>query len=209
LLAAVLTWWALPRLTAESRRGGAIRWSGVIMVCTVTAVLAAAHFGSFTYLSVLLLPSAWGGSSYPAALLIYGLAGLGGTMACSRFLDQHPGGTAVAVLLSLLAGFAMLFAGLSSPAVMIILGLIAWGAAFSALPPVLQRGVLRAGPGAAARVSAWYLVAFQIGIAGGSAVGGVTLASRGGSSLLIGSLVLTVLASVGVVIGRRWFGQGP
>ena len=52
-----------------------------------------------------------------------------------------------------------------------VIAVLAWGAAFTAIPVPLQSAVLRVAPRSQDAASAVYVVAFQIGIGGGALVG--------------------------------------
>lgn len=82
---------------------------------------------------------------------------------------------------------------------------LAWGAAFTAVPVSLQSAVLRVAPHAQDAASAVYIVAFQIGIGGGALVGERTVVVGGLHHLPAVGAVLAVATAVITPCARRVF----
>ena len=103
----------------------------------------------------------------------HGAAGVLGNLVAGRLVDRRPG----PVLAVLIAVVAVSLAVLTLPPshgagpVTTVAAVLAWGAAFTAVPVCLQSAVLRVTPLARDAASAVYVVAFQIGIGGGALVG--------------------------------------
>jgi predicted MFS family arabinose efflux permease len=118
------------------------------------------------------------------------VAGIGGIALTGWATDRRPRLVVAACTLSLtgaLAGLAVLGPG---SVVLTVAAAILWGGAFTAIPVCLQAAVLRIAPRAAGPASALYVVAFQIGIGGGSLVG----------AALVGSGLLRELPAVGAAL---------
>lgn len=175
---------------------------GVAMVCTVTVGLVVAHYVSYTYLAVLLAEKGIEGPGFGLALFGYGVAGLAGVLLCGRLLDAHPFGLALTMALTMAAALVVLA---TDEPFGVAIALLGWAMAFSAAPAILQDAVVRAAGRRADVASAIYVVAFQIGISGGAALGGRLLGQVAVPVLWKVSCVLAVLAAVLVGLGRGTF----
>jgi predicted MFS family arabinose efflux permease len=184
----------------------ALRSGPLAVLCAVTTLLVIGHFTAYTYIAALVRRDAGlAGLALSAVLFAYGAAGIAGIALTGWVTDRRPRLAAAACALGLTAallGLTLLAPG--SPAVTVAV-VILWGAAFTALPVCLQAGVLRIAPGFADTASALYVVAFQIGIGGGS-LGGALLVDSG----RLGDLpaIAAVLAATGTIIlliARRAF----
>lgn len=178
-----------------------IRSRQITAIAAVTTVLVVGQFAAYTYIAPLVRDSAGlSGVALSALLLGYGGAGLLGTVVVGRFVDQRPGPTLAicvavvsAALLALSIGHGRLFT---------VLAVLAWGAAFTAIPVPLQSAVLRVAPRSQDAASAVYVVAFQIGIGGGALVG-ERIFSGGGLHALPALGAGLALAAVIIVAGAR------
>lgn len=184
------------------------RWTPVALICLVTILAVLAHYVSYTYLAVLLRPIGFSGTSYALLLAVYGLAGLVGIRIVGAVVDARPYRTSLGLLLVLVAALMLLAAVGRTSAFVAVPVVLMWAAAFSAAPVVLQSAILRVAPGHADRASAIYVVAFQIGIAGGSAAGAAVLDGFGSSALPWTSAVIGIGAAVVLVVSPRTFGSG-
>jgi len=130
------------------------------------------QFTLWTYVSPLLLDAGVSQAGVGLVLLGYGGAGVLGLLAAGAVVDRHPdGATAVATALSLGAiGLAGLVGPGGTPAVTVV-AVVGWGAAFGALPTLLQTAVLRASPGSLDAAPAVVNATFNVGIAGGALLG--------------------------------------
>lgn len=184
----------------------ALRSGPLAVLCAVTTLLVIGHFTAYTYIAALVRRDAGlAGLALSAVLFAYGAAGIAGIALTGWVTDRRPRQAAAACALGLTAallGLTLLAPGSPVATVAVV---IVWGAAFTALPVCLQGGVLRIAPGFADTASALYVVAFQIGIGGGS-LGGALLVDSG----LLGDLpaIATMLAATGTIVlltARRAF----
>jgi DHA1 family L-arabinose/isopropyl-beta-D-thiogalactopyranoside export protein-like MFS transporter/DHA1 family inner membrane transport protein len=133
-------------------------------------------------------------------LLAAGLAGLGGTVVVGRFLDRYPY-LALVVPMALLCVslLAMYWLGGLGPAAVAALALR--GLSYSAMAAAVQNRVLMLAPGSADVASAATSSAFNVGIAGGSLVGGMIIDGPGvrGTALAGG---LLALVAVGLLLAE-------
>lgn len=174
-----------PLPTALEETSVAARWRpfvallsnrALIGICGVTIVVVVAYFATYTYISLFIERyTGLTGTGLSLVLFAFGFAGLLSVGVVGRFNDRYPRASAVTcfvVLAMSLAGIS-LFGTASAPGV--IAAVVLLGASFTAIPVCLQAAVLRVAPTAGDVASAIYVVAFQIGIAVGSLLGGVAL----------------------------------
>ncbi|MDO3700287.1 MFS transporter [Micromonospora sp. C28SCA-DRY-2] len=162
----------------------------------VTAVIVG-HFAAYTYVRPVLerlggVPAGLVG----ALLLTYGLAGVVGTFVSGAFAGRAPHRTMLAVVAAL--STAMLAAPLLAAAGMpgAVTAMLAWGIAYGGVSVTGQNWLLRAAPGAAEPVTALFVAAFNLAIAGGALLGGrvVDAAGPAAAAMVGGGLVLIGLA---------------
>lgn len=169
----------------------------LIAVYTLTAVVVIGQFAAYSYLAPLALEhGGFHGASYSALLLGYGGAGLAVVVMLGRIVDHRPLATFVGPMITIVAAVGVLGA-IDRNGLVTAVTVIAWGGAFAAVPLMLQAAVLRVAsdPDVA---SAVYVVAFQIGIGGGAALGGVLV---DGGHLDAVTAIAAVCAGAGLVIG--------
>jgi len=207
-LVAVLLRRVLPPAPARGERqaAGTVGRGPVAAVCLATIALVTGHYVSYGYLTLLIAPAGLTGAAVAPTLGAYGAAGLLGVSLAGRRLDARPRAVGLAVTAALTAAVAALAAAY---AVWLVLpSVLVWGASAAALPVILQTAVLRAAPGAAETASGAYVVAYQVGIAGGSALGAVLLDHTGAQRLPVWSTVLLLAGTLLVAAGRAVFGAG-
>ncbi|WP_284580885.1 MFS transporter [Streptomyces sp. 2P-4] len=202
---------AVPEDTARAAAGGDARgqvdWPAVLRLCGTAVVLVTAHFLSYTYFAVIVADAAGGGAGPVTALLAaFGVAGAVGTYLIGRHGDRAPQRAAAVTMAAFTAGVALLALAFAPvpPAARLAAAAVAvavWGGAFAAAGPVFQTGVMRLAAGDADRASSVYVTGFQVGIAGGSALGAALL---GGPTALLPAVSAVLAAAVlAVVLLRR------
>jgi predicted MFS family arabinose efflux permease len=177
----------------------------LLAVYAITVVLVIGEFAAYSYLAP--ITRAHGGitgSGYSALLLCYGAVGLIASIVLGRMVDTRPRLSFAVPMATIVISTAVLgLVGHSTPVTAITV--LAWGGAFTAVPMMLQAAVLRwaADPDVA---SAVYVVAFQIGIGGGAALGGVLV---DGGHLNASIAITTAGAALGLLIGLGVRGLFP
>ncbi|WP_128428347.1 MFS transporter [Streptomyces cyaneus] len=183
-----------------------VDWSAVLTLCAVAVVLVVAHFLSYTYFAVIVTDVTGGSGAVVVLLAVFGGAGAVGTYLIGRHNDSSPQRSAVVTMAAFAAGVGLLalaFAPVPT-AVRCAVAAVAvavWGGAFAAAGPVFQTGVMRLAGADADRASSVYVTGFQIGIAGGSALGAMLLGQPVGLLPLV-SAVLATAVLVAVLIRR-------
>ncbi|MET9817865.1 MULTISPECIES: MFS transporter [unclassified Streptomyces] len=184
----------------------AVPWPRVLTLCAVAVVLITAHFLSYTYFAVLVADLTGTSAAVVVLLAVFGAAGAVGTFLVGRHNDTAPQRTAAVTIAVFAVGIGLLalasaLDGTTTRGAAAAVAVALWGGAFAAAGPVFQTGVMRLAGEDADRASSVYVTGFQIGIAGGSALGAALLAH---SSLWLPvtstALVALVLA---VVLVRR------
>jgi DHA1 family inner membrane transport protein len=166
----------------------------VLVMLLIGMLLIGGQFGAYTYIAPYLKQV--GGAtdaSVSLYLLVYGAASAVGMFAGGAFADRGASRTLIGANLALPAVLLALYAS-GGIALLVVVLLAAWGFIGFGLVPSLQLRVVGfAGPGAelAATLSA---SAINIGIAGGSAIGGVALERWGVSTVLPCAAALCALA---------------
>jgi predicted MFS family arabinose efflux permease len=220
--AAVITlaaWVALPQMALSKEHIENVRTrerhhrnARLVTLSALTLIGVTGHFVSYTFI-VVIIRDVVGihGPKLAWLLAAYGVAGLMSMAVMARPLDRHPKAAIVGCLTTL----ALAFLALTSLAladepghVTIIVGIsaiVVWGAASTAMPPMLQSMAMRSAPNDPDGASGLYVAAFQVGIMAGALSGGVIYEQGGVSVMIAGSTVLVAAALVGVLVSRGLF----
>lgn len=199
------------RATGSESRGSTPSSRGYALLVAATAVGVTGVMTAQTYITPFLLEvphfaARWLG----ALLLVGGLAGVVGAVVVGRFLDRSPAAALAGPLLILTIALAglRLFGPWKAYAV---IGVALAGLGLSALAAALQNRTLQLSPMSVDVGSAGVSSAFNVGIAAGSYLGGVLIASHGVRSVTSAGALLTLAALVvvcaDIAIARR-FGLG-
>lgn len=160
-----------------------------------------AQFMSFTYIRPYLSEAAGIPAEWASAMLFaFGIAGLAGTAVAGFLADRFPRSALSATLLAFAIAFAVLaLASRSTPAVVAAMAL--WGASTGAMFPLIQTALMRtASDSLRAMASAAIIVFFNIGIAGGSWLGGLLVEGAGPIANTAVSAVAVLIGSAGAAV---------
>ncbi len=177
----------------------------VLVVCLVTTALVVGHYVSYTYLTLLIAPAGLSGSLLVVVLAGYGIAGLFGVALVGRALDTHPLRTTLTVATTLTCAVTAL--GIAHLGWVVFVLVMVWGAAAAALPVILQHAVLRTAPDDPDVPSGAYVVSYQLGITGGSAIGAALLSHTQAASLPLGSGIALAAGTILIVTTPTVFGH--
>jgi predicted MFS family arabinose efflux permease len=145
-----------------------------VNLATLIAVLG--HFAAFTYITVIIADHVHlTGPATSSLLLAHGAAGLVGLVLIGRLVDRHPQATALIVTAGAAACMLVLLLAGSGSGPVAGAAVVLWGVPAGGMAVVLQAAVLRAAAAQRDLASAVYIVAYQIGIGGGAALGGFFL----------------------------------
>jgi DHA1 family L-arabinose/isopropyl-beta-D-thiogalactopyranoside export protein-like MFS transporter/DHA1 family inner membrane transport protein len=206
----LVTWLAVVALvpTFAPEDGGAARGTapdtrryGILVLGTTLGVTGA--MTAYTYITPFLLDvSRFAAPALGPLLLVSGVAGVAGTVTIGTILDRHPRAAVIAplaVITGALAGLYLL--GAVRPAAVAMLALT--GLSFSALAAAVGSRTLQVAPGSTDMAAAGISSAFNVGIAGGSLLGGVLIAAAGVRSVALAGAVLTA-AALAAVVAEQW-----
>ena len=213
-LATAGLWRLLPSL--PSRRGAGdilsqlslLKSNALMPLYLMAAVGMAATFAVFTYLSPLLTRiTGLNSEGVTLGLMTFGLGSVVGTIGGGRLSDRY--GPKFSMNIAL-AGLAMSMAAVLVSAhqpVLIMANLFVWGAFAFAIPPIMQATVVliaqRVAPRVVGTAAGLNVAAFNLGIAGGSFLGGRALTSENVLATVYVGLALSVIG-LAVVAMYRW-----
>ena len=187
--------------TGPTGRVSRRRWHrnrALATLCGLTLVGVSAHFMSYTYIAVVIGEVT--GTATAPVLAGFGVAGLVAMAVFARPLDRWPR----PVLMTALAGLVAAFAGLAFVAggdprpVLGVVGMLAWGAMSTALPPMLQSAAITSAPEDPDGASGLYVAMFQAGIVTGALAGGALFGAGGAFAVLSASAALTAVVLIAV-----------
>jgi predicted MFS family arabinose efflux permease len=185
------------------------RNSRLVTLSVLTLVGVTGHFISYTFI-VVIIRDVVGvhGPQLAWLLAAFGIAGLVAMGVMARPLDQWPKASVMGCLGALAVVFAVLTtlafdhrAGLLT-LVVGVGAIVLWGAASTALPPMLQAVAMRTAPDDPDGASGLYVSAFQVGIMAGSLSGGLLYERAGLTVMIAASAALMVVALTSVAIIR-------
>jgi predicted MFS family arabinose efflux permease len=211
-------WVALPAMVLSEAEVDTVRThdrhhrnSRLVTISVLTLVGVTGHFVSYTFIVVIIRDVVGVHGPQLAWLLAgFGIAGLLGMAAMAQPLDRHPKASVVGCLAALAVAFAILTAlacGRPGTATIVVgaAAIVVWGAASTALPPMLQAAAMRTAPDDPDGASGLYVTAFQVGIMAGSLSGGLLYEQAGIPAMIAASTALVVVALAGLAVTRGLF----
>jgi predicted MFS family arabinose efflux permease len=215
-----LAWTALPPMvmrdrTQTVRRGGHRRNRRLFTLTALTLIGVTGHFISYTFI-VAIIRDVVGvhGARLAWLLVAFGIAGLVSMGLMARPLDRWPQASVVGCLAALATAFAVLTSlafDRGTGVVALIVGgsaIVLWGAASTALPPMLQATAMRTAPDDPDGASGLYVAGFQVGIMAGSLAGGL-IYQHAGLALMIGASTALVMVALTCVTATRGLFEVP
>ena len=178
---------------------------GVILIGAIIIVVALGHNLLYTYIAPFLLsPVGVDGGSVALVLFVYGVAGAGGLVFSGTLGDRFPNGTLVAAVTGV-AVMVLVIATASHIQWIVLVAIFVWGAAFGALPSLLQARMMHtASPRVRDAAAAYFTTSFNLAIGLGALVGGLILDRFGIGALPWADLGLTLVGLVLVIVGNVW-----
>ena len=181
----------------------------VILLCAVILILLTGQNTFYTYIAAWLTDvSAFEPGSVALVLFLYGGAGIIGLVGAGYAADRFPRKAFGVVVLMVMAAVLTLTLATSNT-VVVLIGVIVWGAAFGGIPALLQTRMLRTASFRTRDLSAaLQTTAFNIGIGGGALLGGLLL-DGAGLEVLPFTMIVIVAAGLALslatdtVTGRR------
>lgn len=209
LLALVLQLVTLPRVVPGAGHGvralRSVLGSRAVAVGLGAVLLVfAGHFVGFTYVRVAAESlSGVDSGGFAALLLVFGVAGLAGTLLAGPVADRAP---AAGVLLfpGVLGLGLLVMVGTGGSLVGLFVAAAVWGAGFGGVPTTVLAWGARAEPQRLEQVGGLIVTVCNVGIALGAVLGGLLVDAVSPSApLLAGGLTAVVGAGLLVTSGRR------
>ncbi|MDT5233074.1 MAG: hypothetical protein QOI39_3574 [Mycobacterium sp.] len=216
----VLAWATLPPMVmsrdeTQTERPRHRRNRRLVTLTALTMIGVTGHFISYTFI-VVIIRDVVGvhGPRLAWLLAAFGIAGLVSMGVMARPLDRWPQASVVGCLAALATAFAVLTSlafdrGTGLVALVVGVGaIVLWGAASTALPPMLQAAAMRTEPDDPDGASGLYVAGFQVGIMAGSLAGGL-LYEHTGLALMIGASTALVMVVLTCVTATRGLFEVP
>jgi predicted MFS family arabinose efflux permease len=191
------------------------RNSRLVTLTVLTLIGVTGHFISYTFI-VVIIRDVVGvhGPRLGWLLAAFGIAGLVSMGVMARPLDRRPQASVVSCLAALATAFAVLTSlafdhGTGLVAIVVgVAAIVLWGAASTALPPMLQASAMRTAPENPDGASGLYIAGFQVGIMAGSLSGGL-LYQHAGLALMIAASTALVMVALTCVTATRGLFEVP
>ncbi|MFF0866450.1 Cmx/CmrA family chloramphenicol efflux MFS transporter [Nonomuraea sp. NPDC003560] len=190
-----------PRARHELR---ALREPRLLVALALGALVNAATFGTFTYLSPLLTEVSGVSEGWvPVLLALFGLGSFAGVTAAGRLSDARPALVLVAGGLALPAGWALFAVAAGVPAAAFVLVFVQGALSFAVGSTLIAR-VLYAAAAAPSLGGSFATAALNVGATAGPALGGAAIAAGLGyrSALWVSALLVVVALVVAAVVHR-------
>ncbi|WP_258179048.1 MFS transporter [Burkholderia multivorans] len=213
-LATIGLWRLLPALAAQRSAGTILSQLALLKDHTlmplyaITALGMGATFAVFTYLSPLLVhTTGFGSKGVTLGLMVFGLGSVVGTSGGVRLSDRYGPKLSMNIALAgIAASVAALWLTAQHP-VLVLVNLFVWGAFAFAVPPIMQATVVlvarHVAPEAVGTAAGLNVATFNLGISGGSFLGGLTLAGVNVLTTVYAGVALAVVG-IAVVATYRW-----
>lgn len=204
VLTACLLWLILPRHARGDREEPRGTWDrssrGVVLVAAAGGLVLIGHFAAFTYVTALVTDL--GGmdpSAIPVLLLVLGGTGAIGVVVSGFVSDRLPRTAIVAAAGLVAVGLALLRLGGGAPP-LFVAGVVLWGFAIGAFPPILQARVLRlSSPAFRPLAGSVVVTVLNVRVAAGAILGGVIL-TRGQDVLVLVAAAAAAAGTLGLTV---------
>jgi len=181
---------------------------GVIIVGVIIVLVALGHNLFYTYIAPFLIgPMGVAPDQVAGWLFLYGGAGAIGLVAAGTLGDRFPRAAMIGAIILILASVSML--GLFPQVTWVAFAaIIVWGAAFGALPSLLQARMLHTASVRVRDVAASYFTtSFNFSIGAGALVGGLLLDRLGVGALPWFDVAITVAGLGLVIFANAWLAR--
>ncbi|MDP4503728.1 MFS transporter [Nonomuraea turcica] len=176
---------------------------GVRVGVVVTVLLISGHFAAYTFVRPLLHDLAGlDDSLIGAVLMLYGLAGIAGNFVAGHRVSRQLSGTLLLIAATLAAATALFALAAAGPLTGTVL-LVVWGLAYGGVSVTLQTWMLRAAPDMTESASSLFVAAFNLSIAFGALVGGLTADQSATVGVLWVACGLTLVAALTVAVRNK------
>ncbi|TKI05177.1 sugar transporter [Martelella alba] len=181
------------------------RRPALVSMYLLAVTVVTAHYIAYSYIEPFLQRVAGMGSGFTTLiLLIFGAAGIAGSLLFSRFSARYPSGVLLVAITVLLVCLLLLLPASASKTGMIVLTLI-WGGVMTAIALSMQVKVLNLASDATDVAMSLFSGIFNIGIGTGALLGNQVSEFIGMRDIgFIGALFCALALGLGVFITRRF-----
>jgi DHA1 family inner membrane transport protein len=170
----------------------------------VQVALTAAVFSIYGYMAEYLgRVSGMGSSTISVMLLVFGVAGVVGTLLAGRLMSRDLSRTVFGFLVAMIPVLLLFLFGHSQSATIAVV--IVWGLVQAAALPLCQALILRAAPEAPEFANSLFTSFGNIGITVGTTIGGAAIAHWGIAALPLASIVILLAATLLFMVERHQF----
>lgn len=180
----------------------------VVLVGMILIVVTLGHNLFYTYIAPFLIASVGiDPGAIAVVLFLFGGAGAVGLVAAGTLGDRFPRGSLVGVT-GVVVLSVLTIAIVPGQSWLVLVAIGVWGAAFGALPTLLQARMLHT---ASLRVrdaaAAYFTTSFNVAIGGGALIGGLILDGWGLGALPWIDVAITVVGLGLILVGNRWLSR--
>ncbi|MFE2933210.1 MFS transporter [Streptomyces sp. NPDC059278] len=196
----------LPRLPGErARRGGGllstIRTPGIAAINTASIATVLGFYVLYTYIAPF-VERAGLDVSTGTVLFVFGLGSMGGVWFAGITADRRLR-TATLSLLALATLCLVTFGLFGHSTAAVLLGAFLWGGTHGGIPTLMQTAGVRAAPQDPDTANSLWVTGWNIGMAGGSLLGGTALTRAGTGALPWTAAALLAAAVLTTAVARR------
>ncbi len=149
-----------------------LRRPALIELYLLTAVAILGEFTAYSFISPILTEGAGlAEETVVTILLVFGLSGIIGTVVSAKTVERHPSATLTAALCVITLSLGALLPAAQTGFALLVLLVVFWGAAVTAVSMAFQTILLNVARDAADVATSLYSGIFNIGIGGGAFVG--------------------------------------
>ncbi|MDX3487545.1 MFS transporter [Streptomyces sp. ID05-18] len=198
--------WRLPQLAGERARHGGGLWAtirtpGIAAINTASIATVLGFYVLYTYIAPF-VERAELDVSTGTVLFVFGLGSMGGVWIAGVTADRRLR-TATLVLLAVATLCLASFGLFSHSTAAVLFGALLWGGTHGGIPTLMQTAGVRAAPRDPDTANSLWVTGWNIGMAGGSLLGGVVLTGAGTGALPWTACALLAASVLTVAFARR------
>lgn len=175
-----------------------LRRPALLWLYALTVVIVTAHFTGYSYIEPFMKDVAeLTANMSTIVLLIFGAAGIGGSILFSRYNNKYSYRLMMISMTSVFLSLLVLYISSAHLYTLIVLCIV-WGISFMILGLVFQDRVIKLAPDATAVAMSMYSGIFNIGIGSGALVGGIVSTHMGIAYIgFVGGAIAVVALAIG------------
>ncbi|POM26656.1 Purine efflux pump PbuE [Actinomadura rubteroloni] len=196
----------LPDVPGEkAKRGGGfrrvVRTPGIAAVNAASLAMVLGFYVLYTYIAPF-VERAGLAVTTGTVLFVFGLGSMGGVWIAGLTADRRLR-TATLALLALAAVCLAAFGAFGHSTVVVLAGAVLWGVTHGGVPTLMQAAGVKAAPDDPEAANALWVTGWNVGMAGGSLLGGAVLDGAGTRALPWTAAALLAAAVATVALARR------